>query len=54
MSLIECFLSVCESPIYIEARESMTNKSWIGLDSTLIYYDKSKNDWAMGFSKDFG
>ena len=51
------FFSVCESPTYIEARERETNKTWMGLDSTLIYLVKSNEEtpsWAMGFSKDFG
>ena len=49
--------SVCESPTYIEARERYTYKTWMGLDSTLIYLVKSNEEnpsWAMGFSKDFG
>ena len=51
------FFSVCESPTYIEARERETNKTWMGLDSTLIYLVKSNDEnpsWAIGFSKDFG
>ena len=50
-------LSVCEYPTYIEARERHTNKSWMGLDSILVYlveYDEENPSWAVGFSKDFG
>ena len=47
-------LSVCESPTYIEARETQTKRDWTGSNSTLIHQVKSSNEWAAGFSKDFG
>ena len=50
----EQFFSVCEDPIYIEAREVSTEKDWIGSDSLIIHQVKNTNEWAFGFSKDFG
>ena len=46
--------SVCEEPIYIEAREKSTKIDWMGSDSIIIHEVKSKKEWASGFSKDFG
>ena len=48
------FLSVCEEPIYIEAREVSTKKDWIGSNSLILHQVKSTEDWAFGLSKDFG
>ena len=48
------FSSVCENPIYIEAREKLTKKHWIGSDSFLIHQVKFSKDWASGYSNDFG
>ena len=46
--------SVCEEPIYIEAREIKTKKDWIESDSFILHKVKSKGVWASGFAKDFG
>ena len=46
--------SVCQKPTYVEAREKITLKDWTGSESILIHQMKSKNEWATGFSKDFG
>ena len=46
--------SVCEEPIYIEAREEKTKKDWLGSDSIILHKVKSNGVWASGFSKDFG
>ena len=48
------FLSVCEEPIYIEAREVSTEKDWIGSNSLILHQVKNTEDWAFGLSKDFG
>ena len=45
---------MCEDPIYIEAREVSTEKDWIGSGSLIIHQVKNTEDWAFGFSKDFG
>ena len=50
---IELF-SVCEEPIYIEAREVSTEKDWIGSDSLIIHQVINTEEWAFGFSKYFG
>ena len=50
----KCIFSVCEDPIYIEAREVSTEKDWIGSGSLIIHQVKNTADWAFGFSKDFG
>ena len=47
-------LSVCAEPIYIEAREILTKKDWIGSDSLIIHRVKNTDDWAFGLSKNFG
>ena len=51
---INSLLSVCEEPIYIEAREVSTEKDWIGSDSLILHQVKNTEDWAFGLSKDFG
>ena len=48
------FFSVCEEPIYIEAREVSTEKDWIGSNSLILHQVKNTEDWAFGLSKDFG
>ena len=48
------YFSVCENPIYVEAREVITKIDWIGSDSLQIHQVKSSREWAYGFSKDFG
>ena len=51
---LNTFFSVCEEPIYIEAREVSTKKHWIGSDSLILHQVQNTEDWAFGLSKDFG
>ena len=59
------FLSVCDSPSHIEARERDTKISWISSKSILVHDSASTTAnfpntinsnprWAHGISKDFG
>ena len=48
------FLSVCEKPIYIEAREKKSKRDWTRSNSILIHQVKNSTKWAYGFSTDFG
>ena len=51
---LNAIFSVCQEPIYIEAREVWTEKDWIGSNSLILHQVKNTEDWAFGLSKDFG
>ena len=51
---LNALFSVCEEPIYIEAREVSTEKDWIGSSSLILHQVKNTKDWAFGLSRDFG
>ena len=46
--------SVCDKPIYIDAREVKSKKIWTASKSHLIHQIQSNDEWAYGLSKDFG
>ena len=46
--------SVCEKPIYIEAREKLSKIDWTGSDSMIIHQVKKSKTWAYGVSNHFG
>ena len=52
---------VCDRPTHIDAREVLSNISWVGSDSTLIHRHKKyrnssifDHQWSYGLSNDFG